>query len=221
MPSDKEVHDYWESNRAGFLQTLATVYFHQKDLNKSSKVLGEALALNPTEGDIYTLQGQIAHARQHDPDAVKDLELASAYGGLTPSTQTLLKQLYAAQHPDNAAGLEAEIDQLYKSLPKPFAPTPHREHPPGTLFWLNFIPAQDVNPAWRRTLLQIDFSHVLRVGKGTSQNPICLVVPDMRCGVWRFSSLSAHRIELEPFSSLLRSSYTSFGLPSLTHHLAQ
>lgn len=131
VPPQADMQKYWAHARAAYLQTLGDVYLREGKLGKASRVLQQALALDPADGSIYGVQGEIAHARHQDGDALEDLERAAVGGGITHAEQTLLGQLYAAQHPQDTSGLEAEIDRRYKALAKPFTPTPHIGAPAG------------------------------------------------------------------------------------------
>ncbi|HEX5284678.1 MAG TPA: tetratricopeptide repeat protein [Bryocella sp.] len=125
LPTPEEMQKSVGPARAADLQTLADVYFREGKLRKASKALDEAHSLKPDEGDVYLTMGQIAHARHKDTEALEDLELSNVYGGMTPSGQSLLLDLYRAKHHGDAAGLEDELDTRYRALQHPFTPPPH------------------------------------------------------------------------------------------------
>jgi hypothetical protein len=129
MPSDSEIHDSWTTYKAAYLQTLADVYFHEGVLVEASATLDQAQALDPKDGmaigSIFLTRGQIAHALHKDAEALNDLELTEIYGGMTPTVQKLLIDLYTAKHNGDGSGLDAEIDKRYIELQTPFTSTPH------------------------------------------------------------------------------------------------
>ncbi|HEV2575913.1 MAG TPA: hypothetical protein VGU25_01770 [Acidobacteriaceae bacterium] len=146
MPSADALQKIAGSTRAAYLQTLADVYFHEGKLDKASMVLDEAQHLEPLEGDIFLTRGQIAHARHNDTEAIQDLELAELYGGINASGNALLVELYAAQHPNDPSGLDAELDKRYRSLEQPFTPSPHTAAASGRTVFVELYTGSGCEP---------------------------------------------------------------------------
>ncbi len=113
---------------------------------KAAKALKEGHSLNPDEGDIYLTLGQIAHAQHKDPEALEDLELAEVYGGMTPSGQSLLLDLYRANHHGDAAGLDDELDTRYRTLQHPFTPPPHTAPPSSRTVFVELYTGSACDP---------------------------------------------------------------------------
>jgi len=149
-PSDAEIHDSWASYRAGYLQTLADVYFHEGMLVEASATLDQAQALNPTEsfavGSIFLTRGQIAHALNNDTDALNELELAEISGGMTPAAQKLLVDLYAAKHNGGGSGLDAELDKRYVAQQKPIPSSVHADSSTGRTVLLELFTGSACDP---------------------------------------------------------------------------
>ncbi len=125
-PNPAEIHGYYATGRAGVLQTLAEVFFHEGKMAASTSTLDEAAALDPHSGFVFTTRGQIALAGHREADALNDFELAQVYGGLTPALDPTLQRLYAEIHGGSGKSLDAEIDDRYRQLsPSPFTPAAH------------------------------------------------------------------------------------------------
>ncbi|HEX4154268.1 MAG TPA: hypothetical protein VHY48_01525 [Acidobacteriaceae bacterium] len=136
-PSATEIQQSFEQTLAADLQTLADVYFHEGKLDAAAAALDRTKgfdphAIEPELGAILLSRGQIADARHHDAEALDDLERAEVYGGLNAQGMSVLHRLYAQTHGGGTAGMDAEIDALYRKLiPAAFTPAPHTAPPTG------------------------------------------------------------------------------------------
>ncbi len=131
MPSPEVLHRTWQRERAVKLQTLSDIYLHEGKLAESSGAVDEALKLDPRNGATYVIEGEIAHVRHQDRQALDSLEQAETFGGMTVTSEALLRELYMAQHGGDISGLDTEIDRRYRSLPEPFSVTTHTGAPTG------------------------------------------------------------------------------------------
>ena len=123
----KQVHGDFLRTRASFLAALANVDLREKDADAADHALAEAYRLNPLSSEVSSLRGQLALERHQDAEALDDFERAEAMGDLKEPWRAEMLRLYQQIDKGDEAGLNDQIDVVYKKLfPPPFALPPRK-----------------------------------------------------------------------------------------------
>lgn len=123
-PKAEVLHKDYGAARATALDALADVDVHEGKDDEAAALLTEAARLDPNAEETSELQGQIAYDKHDSATALKDWERAQVEEGtLDKRRRAEMRELYAAAHGGDAAGLDAELDAEYRALfPLPFTP---------------------------------------------------------------------------------------------------
>ncbi len=126
VPSAEELRDPYREARAATLLALAHVYLAQGKLPACTALLREAATLQPLQGRVHELRGQVALAEHHEAEALDELERAQVMGDLPSPLHATMLSLYKAAHAGSDSGLEAELDSRYAEVfPPLFTPPAH------------------------------------------------------------------------------------------------
>lgn len=127
----KQVHRDFVGYRAAFLAALANVELRLGQTAAAAPLLEEAFRLEPLSGEVNSLRGQMALARQQDAEALTDFERAEAAGGLSERWRGEMLRLYEARNPDGEPGLERKVDAVYEGMYPPVFTLKPRALPAG------------------------------------------------------------------------------------------
>ena len=126
VPSAEELREPFRDARAATVLALAHVYLAQGKRVPCAALLHEAEGLQPFNGRVHALRGQMEQAEHHDAEALAELERAQVMGELAAPLRTAMLSLYRQAHGGSDAGLDAELDRRYAEVfPPPFTPPAH------------------------------------------------------------------------------------------------
>jgi hypothetical protein len=147
VPSGEELREPYRDARATALLALAHVYLAQGKLPASAALLREAAGLQPLNGRVHVLRGQLALAEHHDAAALDELERAQVMGDLPAPLHAAMLSLYKAAHSGSEAGLDAELDRRYAEVfPPPFTPPAHTAQTGGHTVLLELFTGSSCMP---------------------------------------------------------------------------
>lgn len=125
-PKPDQLRRYFGQQRASNLAALADVYIDQGKLDQAAPLLTEAQSVFPHSDDVYMLQARIALAKGNKAEALDDFEHARMVGALDIKYRSRMIELYKEAHGGSDAGLDAELDALYRQIFKfPYTPGTH------------------------------------------------------------------------------------------------
>ncbi len=128
----REVRRDFLQNRVMFLAAMAKVELREGKPEAAEPLLGEAYRLDPVSSEVNELRGELALTRHQDGPALEAFERAEATGALPDRWRAEMQRLYeGGGGTGGKAGLEEQIDAVYRRLFPAVFTLPPRKLPTG------------------------------------------------------------------------------------------
>ncbi len=131
-PDPARLRRAYARTRAILLGTLGRVHLAQGKLVPARRVFLEARRLDATLATVADGLGTLALRDGREAEAYDEWLRARLGGALRPENRPAFERLFAARHGGSVAGLDAALDETYRTLfPNP-VPADHAPVPPAT-----------------------------------------------------------------------------------------